>query len=382
MGKVEINVVEKAEKEKANVEFKGDDQAADAQPKDDQVRNLDFVTHKEKSKPPSTPPAPLLLAIEVPYAHVPNSKAFTTILQRVSVLEKDVKELKQVNHSTKILESIKSQKDVSEIIKVKQEHAAKEKMPKYSKTQFDQVADDEYMHKDILFKMMMASKSYEKHTAHKALPREKKRRTRKDVEPSMQSLKSMESAKDQLDWKKPEGHKHPVDMSKPLPLQDKEGRLTIHVEFLFNNDLEYLKAINSERNPVTIAYDKDATLGTSQWGPQSKEPYTPNFDPPRVIYEDKSKKKRLMRADELHKFCDGTHQSVRNILRQRLQNFKLGYNNDMPTRQWIDKNKRFTCIMLNKIDDQLLKRRIMRSLQVLVGGRKIETDKPLLLRTI
>ncbi|GJU49919.1 hypothetical protein Tco_1219474 [Tanacetum coccineum] len=65
----------------------------------------------------------------------------------------------------------------------------------------------------------------------------------------------------------------------------------------------------------------------------AKEPYTPNFDPPVVIYEDMSKKKRLMRVDELHKFCDGTLQSVYNILRQRLPNFKLGYNNDMPTRQ-------------------------------------------------
>ncbi|GJW61670.1 hypothetical protein Tco_0111005 [Tanacetum coccineum] len=47
-----------------------------------------------------------------------------------------------------------------------------------------------------------------------------------------------------------------------------------------------------------------------------KEPYTLNFDPPGIIYEDKSKKKRIMRIDEIHKFCDGTLQSVRNILRE------------------------------------------------------------------
>ncbi|GJV75181.1 hypothetical protein Tco_1506765 [Tanacetum coccineum] len=34
---------------------------------------------------------------------------------------------------------------------------------------------------------------------------------------------------DQLDWANPEGHKSTVDMSKPLPLQDKEGRLVIPV---------------------------------------------------------------------------------------------------------------------------------------------------------
>ncbi|GJZ72726.1 hypothetical protein Tco_0636872 [Tanacetum coccineum] len=31
----------------------------------------------------------------------------------------------------------------------------------------------------------------------------------------------------QLDWTNPEGHKHLVDMGKPLPLQDKKGRLII-----------------------------------------------------------------------------------------------------------------------------------------------------------
>ncbi|GJV95849.1 hypothetical protein Tco_1547426 [Tanacetum coccineum] len=44
------------------------------------------------------------------------------------------------------------------------------------------------------------------------------------------------------------GHKSPVDMSKPLPLQDKKGRLPIPVKFFFNNDLEYLKAGNKERS--------------------------------------------------------------------------------------------------------------------------------------
>ncbi|GJY55410.1 hypothetical protein Tco_0454525 [Tanacetum coccineum] len=87
-----------------------------------------------------------------------------------------------------------------------------------------------------------------------------------------------------------------------------------------------------------------------------KEPYTLNSDPPEVIYDDKSKKKRLMRVDEIHKFCDMTLQSVRNILCQRLLNFKFGYNKDMPSREWTTKDKRRTCIMLNKIDDQMFKR--------------------------
>ncbi|GKF91788.1 hypothetical protein Tco_0275489 [Tanacetum coccineum] len=46
---------------------------------------------------------------------------------------------------------------------------------------------------------------------------------------------------DQLDWTIPEGDKPPYDLSKPLPLQDSPDRLTILVDFFFNNDLEYLK---------------------------------------------------------------------------------------------------------------------------------------------
>ncbi|GJR96562.1 hypothetical protein Tco_0268736 [Tanacetum coccineum] len=364
---------------------------------------------------------------------------------------------------TKDLNLQVSQDDVSKFIKVKQERVAQEKMPKYSTTPYDQADDDEHKQKEILFKMMMASKSHEKHPAHKDLRHDdkdqdpsagsgqgmKKRRTGKDAEPSKKSLKSKESAKgktpsttsksgksvsadklvhktkhivqmdveepnlynvannadepqedailkilkkywfkksprpetldpdwntvktiddaleqlwfnemiqsekppltfdelmstpidfsafsinrlklnkvkiadlvgpvfnllkgtykrcveleynmkecyraltDQLDWANPEGHKSPVDMRKPLPLHDKEGRLTIPVEFFFNNDLEYLKAGNKERSysssitktpaarytlegiedmiltlwsPFIIAYDKDAAFGIS-----------------------------------------------------------------------------------------------------------------------
>nr|GEV97165.1 hypothetical protein [Tanacetum cinerariifolium] len=103
------------------------------------------------------------------------------------------------------------------------------------------------------------------------------------------------AAFDQLDSTNPEGHKRPVDMSKPLPLQDKEGQLIIPLEFFFNNNLEYLKAKSLKRrysssitktpaarytleiiedmiptlwSLFTNAYDKDVALGISHWGPQ------------------------------------------------------------------------------------------------------------------
>ncbi|GKA97119.1 hypothetical protein Tco_0825013, partial [Tanacetum coccineum] len=113
-----------------------------------------------------------------------------------------------------------------------------------------------------------------------------------------------------------------------------------------------------------------------------KEPYTPNFDPPGVIYEDKSKKKRLTRVDEIHKFCDRTLQSIYNILCERLMIFKFGYNKGMSLREWTAKDKRRTRIIVNKIDDLLFKRQVLRSLKVLVGGRKTEMDKRLLQRIV
>ncbi|GJR34661.1 retrovirus-related pol polyprotein from transposon TNT 1-94 [Tanacetum coccineum] len=53
------------------------------------------------------------------------------------------------------------------------------------------------------------------------------------------------------------------------------------------------------------------------------------------------------------------------------------YNKDMPSREWTFKDKRRIGIMVNKIDDRLFKRWILRSLEVLVGGRKTEMDKQL-----
>ncbi|GKF40582.1 hypothetical protein Tco_0123924 [Tanacetum coccineum] len=89
-----------------------------------------------------------------------------------------------------------------------------------------------------------------------------------------------------------------------------------------------------------------------------------------------------MRADELYKFSDGTLKSVHKILHERLQNFVLRYNKDVPKRKWTDKDQNRIDIMVKKIDNQLLERRIMRSLEGSVGGRNIETDYRLLQRTL
>nr|GEX93401.1 hypothetical protein [Tanacetum cinerariifolium] len=100
---------------------------------------------------------------------------------------------------------------------------------------------------------------------------------------------------DKLDWTNPKGDKPLYDLSKPLPLQGSPGYLTIHVNFFFNNDLEYLKIKNSKRkytmsitktkaarcelkfieemiprqwSLVNVAYNRNVKLGICHWGPK------------------------------------------------------------------------------------------------------------------
>ncbi|GKA64022.1 hypothetical protein Tco_0763628, partial [Tanacetum coccineum] len=57
-----------------------------------------------------------------------------------------------------------------------------------------------------------------------------------------------------------------------------------------------------------------------------KEPYTPSYDPPGIVYEDLNKQKRVLRADELYKFSDGTLKSVCDEIHHRVLDFRLDYN--------------------------------------------------------
>ncbi|GJS77811.1 hypothetical protein Tco_0727692 [Tanacetum coccineum] len=112
-----------------------------------------------------------------------------------------------------------------------------------------------------------------------------------------------------------------------------------------------------------------------------KEPYTIFYKPSRVVYLNRNNQKRLMRVDELYKFSDGTLKDVCDNLHDMLHNFKMGYNDAMPKRKWLEKDQERTAEMLKLIDDLLLERRIMRSLECYVGGRLNETNYRLQMRT-
>nr|GFB24891.1 hypothetical protein [Tanacetum cinerariifolium] len=54
-----------------------------------------------------------------------------------------------------------------------------------------------------------------------------------------------------------------------------------------------------------------------------REAYTAHLNPRGFIYQNKDKKNRLMRIDELHKFSDGTLNDVRNALNDRLKGIRM-----------------------------------------------------------
>nr|GEZ70515.1 hypothetical protein [Tanacetum cinerariifolium] len=161
---------------------------------------------------------------------------------------------------------------------------------------------------------------------------------------------------DQLDWVNPEGQQYPHILLQPLSLiPDNRGRRVIPFDHFINNDLEYLRggklsnltveerfAFNVSlrmftRRIVIQRRVEDLQLGvesyqkrfnltkpdTYQPDLKRREAYTAYSNPRGFIYQNKDKKNRLMRIDELHKFSDGTLNDVCNALDDRLKGIQM-----------------------------------------------------------
>nr|GEZ64628.1 hypothetical protein [Tanacetum cinerariifolium] len=235
---------------------------------------------------------------------------------------------------------------------------------------------------------------------------------------------------DQLDWINPEGQQYPHNLLQPLPLiPDNRGRRVILFAHFINNDLEYLWGGASSRKYTTyvtktkaadyghikwiedlvprtmwihepLNYDTHALWGVSHWGRKlesyqkrlnltkpdtyrsnlkRREAYTTYSNPRGFIYQNKDKKNRLMRIDELHKFSDETLNDVRNALDDRLKGIRMNY---LPQAIWRKCDKDRAAAMIQSIDKMLKTRMIMRSLERFVGRRLYEGDFQMLQRTI
>nr|GFA59790.1 hypothetical protein [Tanacetum cinerariifolium] len=73
------------------------------------------------------------------------------------------------------------------------------------------------------------------------------------------------------------------------------------------------------------------------------------------IYQNKDKKNRLMRINELHKFSDGTLNDVRTTLDDRLKGIWLKY---LPQTIWRQSDRDKAGAMIQAIDKHLKTRRI------------------------
>ncbi|GJU93106.1 hypothetical protein Tco_1317862 [Tanacetum coccineum] len=160
-----------------------------------------------------------------------------------------------------------------------------------------------------------------------------------------------------------------------LLVQGKVTNLNVEERIAFNVSLRmFTRSVVIQRRVEDLqlgveSYQKKLNLtkpDTYRSNLRRQDAYTPYSDPRGFIYENKDKKNRLMRIDELHKFSDGTLDDVRTALNDRLKGIRMEY---LPQTFWSQRDKANARAMIQAIDKRLKTRRIMRSLERFVGGR-------------
>nr|GEZ20564.1 hypothetical protein [Tanacetum cinerariifolium] len=119
-----------------------------------------------------------------------------------------------------------------------------------------------------------------------------------------------------------------------LLVQRKMINLTVEERFAFNVSLRmFTRSIVIQRRVEDLqlgveSYQKKLNLtkpDTYRSNLKRKEAYTAYSNPQGFIFQNKDKKNRLMRIDELHKFSDGTLTDVRTALDDRLKGIWMRY---------------------------------------------------------
>nr|GEX63054.1 hypothetical protein [Tanacetum cinerariifolium] len=125
-----------------------------------------------------------------------------------------------------------------------------------------------------------------------------------------------------------------------LLVQGKLSNLTVEERFAFNVSLRmFTRSIIIQQRVEDLqlgveSYQKRLNLtkpDTYRSDLKRREAYTDYSNPRGFIYQNRDKKNRLMRIDELHKFGDGTLNDVRNALDDRLKGIRMQY---LPTTIW------------------------------------------------
>ncbi|GJS77557.1 hypothetical protein Tco_0727438 [Tanacetum coccineum] len=125
-----------------------------------------------------------------------------------------------------------------------------------------------------------------------------------------------------------------------LLVQGKLTNLTVEERLAFNVSLRmFIRSIVIQRRVEDLqlgvkSYQKKLNLtkpDTYRQDLKRREAYTAYSNPRGFIYQNKDKKNRLMRIDELHKFSDGTLNDVRTALNDRLKGIRMEY---LPQTIW------------------------------------------------
>ncbi|GJR64894.1 hypothetical protein Tco_0010959 [Tanacetum coccineum] len=165
-----------------------------------------------------------------------------------------------------------------------------------------------------------------------------------------------------------------------LLVQGKLINLTFEERLAFNVSLRmFTRSIVIQRRVEDLqlgvkSYQKKLNLtkpDTYRSDLKRREAYTAYSNPKGFIYHNKDKKNRLMRIDELHKFCDGTLNDVRTTLNDCLKGIRMKY---LPQTIWRQSDTDKVGAMIQAIDKRLKTRRIMWSLEKFVGERPYEGD--------
>ncbi|GJU07686.1 hypothetical protein Tco_1124116, partial [Tanacetum coccineum] len=202
---------------------------------------------------------------------------------------------------------------------------------------------------------------------------------------------------DQLDWNNPEGQQYPHDLRKPLPLiPNSRGHQTKaadygHIKWIEDlvpntiwsevytfkvGDFKRLRLQDIEDMLILLVQGKLTNLNVKDrlaFGVSLRmftrsiviqrrvedlqDAYTAYSNPRGFVYQNKDKKNKLMRIDELHKFSDGTLDDIRTALNDCLKGIRMEY---LPKTIWRQSDREQAKAMIQAIDKQLKSRRIMR----------------------
>ncbi|GJX52780.1 hypothetical protein Tco_0281149 [Tanacetum coccineum] len=155
-----------------------------------------------------------------------------------------------------------------------------------------------------------------------------------------------------------------------LLVQGKVTNLNVEERIAFNVSLRmFTRSVVIQRRVEDLqlgveSYQKKLNLtkpDTYRSNLRRQDAYTPYSDPRGFIYENKDKKNRLMRIDELHKFSDGTLDDVRTALNDRLKGIRMEY---LPQTFWSQRDKANARAMIQAFTKGLKTRRIRECVEI------------------